>query len=110
MRIDEFSNKPEMDFKFDLVDDASFFMKNDPTFYRKQYYPTMCKIADKHNAGIKVDRNMIEKMVSNGIFDYVKKFNLGRSAEDVFKQNDREALIDYIFSEEMKEVAAGTYT
>jgi hypothetical protein len=48
---------------FDLVDDTSFYMRNDPMFYRKQYFPAMASMADMHSKGKKIDRTTLEKMV-----------------------------------------------
>ena len=109
VRIVEFNEPVNTDLKFDLVDDTSFYMRNDPEFYRKEYFPCMAKMADKHGAGQKVDRTMVMNMVERGINNYVKKYNLGRSPEDIFKQPDRDALIDKLFSEEMAQIKAGDY-
>ena len=109
MRIDELANTPETDMRFDIVDDASYYMRNDPSFYRKQYFPCMSKLADMHSAGKKVDRSMLNTMVEKGINNYVQKYNLGKTSEDVFKQPDRDALIDMLFSEEMAEIKKGEY-
>ena len=109
VRIVEFQEPVNDKFNFDIVDDASYFMRNDPSFYRKEYFPCMSKIADKHTEGVKVDRTEIMNMVERGINEYVKKFNLGRSSDDVFKQPDRDALIDKLFSEEMEQIKRGEY-
>ena len=109
VRIVEFQDPVNTNLNFDIVDDASYYMRNDPSFYRKEYFPCMSKMADKHSEGTKVDRTEIMKMVERGINAYVKKFNLGRSPDDVFKQPDRDALIDKLFSEEMAQIKRGEY-
>jgi len=109
VKIVEFHNQVNSNFNFDIVDDASYYMRNDPNFYRKQYFPCMAKLADKHSEGQKVDRTMIMDMIEQGINGYVKQYNLGRSPEDVFKQPDRDALIDKLFSEEMDQIKRGEY-
>ena len=109
VKIVEFSESINTDFKFDLVDDASFYMRNDPKFYRKQYYPCMARMADKHSEGSKLNRDMVMDLIEKGIESYVRKFNLGKTSEDVFKQPDRDALIDKIFSEEMDQIKQGEY-
>ena len=43
MRIDELATPQETKLNFDIVDDAVVFMRNDPQFYRKKYYPTVSK-------------------------------------------------------------------
>ena len=109
VKILEFHDPINSNLNFDIVDDASFYMRNDPSFYRKEYFPCMAKMADKHSQGTKIDRTDIMKMVERGIDAYVKKYNLGRSSDDVFKQPDRDALIDKLFSEEMEQIKHGDY-
>ena len=42
MRIDEFTNKKdERELPFSVAEDLMVFMRNDPTFYRKKFYPCM---------------------------------------------------------------------
>ena len=45
MRIDEFTDAtiaPKFD--YDVVDDVTVFMRNDPMFYRKSLFPAVSKI------------------------------------------------------------------
>jgi hypothetical protein len=110
MKINELTETEDMGFDFDVVDDAIVFMKNDPMFYRKQYYPAMTKIADAHRAGKNVDqRKILSPVVEKGIADYCRKFKLASQPDEVFNQNDREAIIDRIFSEEMEQIDKGDY-
>ena len=95
---------------FDLVDDTSVWMRNDPQFYRKEYFPVISRIADMHRAGKKVDhRKHMGPMIEKGINQYCSNYDLGRSPEDVFSQQDRDALIDKLFGEEMEEIKKGNY-
>ena len=50
MRIVEFTHPDNKELPFDVVEDAIVFMRNDPMFYRKQYYPTVTKLADMSRA------------------------------------------------------------
>jgi len=109
VKIVEFNQSPPSDFKFDLVDDAIFYMRNDPSFYRKQYFPTMAKMADIESAGKKVDKSSIEPMISRGITSYCKKYNLGRHPDDVFTQDHRMNILDRIMQEEYDNIKKGMY-
>ena len=40
---------------FNVVDDLCQHMRNDPIFYRKQYYPTMAHMQDKLKKGEPID-------------------------------------------------------
>ena len=42
-----------IDVGFDLVDDTCMHMRNDPDFYRREYFPTMAKVADMQREGNK---------------------------------------------------------
>ena len=53
MRLNEFTDKEEL--PFDVVDDTLVFMRNDPIFYRKYYYPSVCELADCQRAGKDAD-------------------------------------------------------
>jgi len=98
------------DLGFDLVDDTSVYMRNDPEFYRKQYFPAMASMADMHSAGKPVDSHKcLSKLVDQGCTSYCQKYNLARHPDEVYSQQDRDALIDKIFSEEMELIKQGEY-
>ncbi len=53
-----------MELGFDLVDDTCMHMRNDPNFYRKEYFPTMASIADMQREGSNNDpRKLIMPMI-----------------------------------------------
>ena len=47
MKINEFNNQQD-DYRpnFDLVDDICIFMRNDPMFYRKSYFPMVNNMSE----------------------------------------------------------------
>jgi|TARA_B110000977_G_C10879601_1_gene416936 hypothetical protein len=100
----------DSDLGFDLVDDTSVWMRNDPQFYRKELFPAMTKIADMHRSGKSIDRQKcLGDLVEKGINRYCAKYDLGSSPEQVFTQTNRESLIDKIFGECMDEIKQGDY-
>lgn len=109
MRIDELAQNDDMKLPFDVVDDAVVFMRNDPMFYRKQYFPAVSKVADQFRAGKDPDKSVLGSMVDSGINSYCKKFNIARKPADIFTMEDREAILSKIFSEELKEIEGGAY-
>ena len=110
MKINEFSQNTDTKLPFDLVDDALVFMRNDPVFYRKKYFPTISKVADYQRAGKKPDPNkLIGPMVDSGCNSYCKKFNIAKGPADLFTPNDRQNLISRIYSEECKNIEKGDY-
>jgi len=53
MRIDEFSQPVDDSLPFDVVDDVAVFMRNDPQFYRKSFFPVVDKMKTACQAGKK---------------------------------------------------------
>lgn len=110
MRIDEFTNMQDKGLPFDVVEDCMIFMKNDPMFYRKHYFPAISKMADTHRAGSKVDANkFLMPMIEQGCNSYVKKFNIARAVDEIFNNDDRQALLNQIYTEELAEIERGEY-
>jgi len=109
VKIVEFSQPQDTGLDFDVVDDAIVFMRNDPTFYRKRYFPAMSNMADRVRGGKDIDRSVIGSMVDSGMNSYCKKFNLAKGPADIFTEQDREAIIEKLCSEEIEEINKGTY-
>jgi hypothetical protein len=110
MRIDEFTNKDDDNLSFNIVDDTVVFMRNDPMFYRKQYYPAMIALAKHVESGDKKSaRNSILPVVDHGINEYCKRYNLARTPSELFKDEDKESIIKLIFSEEIPNIKKGDY-
>lgn len=110
MRIDEFASNQDTTFPYDLVDDVCVFMRNDPQFYRKSFFPTMSKMADMHSAGKNIDANeCMSGMVETGINSYCKKFNVAKVPDEVFTQDHRTSILNKLFSEEMAQIRNGEY-
>jgi hypothetical protein len=111
VKLVEFTDhKQENKFDFDIADDAVVFMRNDPMFYRKQYYPAMIELAKLVAAGDKkAARNSILPVVDNGINEYCKRYNLAKQPSDVFKDEDKQNIIKLIFAEEIPNIKKGEY-
>jgi hypothetical protein len=110
MRIDEFSQQPENKFDFDVVDDVCVFMRNDPMFYRKSFFPAVTHMADMHREGKELDKNKcLGSMVENALGAYCKKYDIAQIPDEIFTNDDRGQIIDKIFSEEMEQIKKGEY-
>jgi len=98
------------EFPFDKIDDVVVFMRNDPMFYRKQYFPCINNIADMQREGTNQNpQNILMPMIEKGINQYCAKYNLGKSPDEVFDNNDRSAIFDKIYKEEMEQIKKGEY-
>jgi hypothetical protein len=110
MKIVEFTESVDKELPFDVVEDVVVFMRNDPQFYRKSFFPAFSKVADLHRAGKPIDQNKcLGDMVERALEGYCKKFNVARMPDEIFNNDDRQAIIDRVFSEEMEEIKKGEY-
>ena len=111
MRLDEIGISLQKDIDFDLVEDALVFMRNNPMFYRKDYYPTVAKMADMHRGGSSYDPDSIlSPMVTRGINSYCKEYKLANMPDDIFHEDHRRRLLNKIREEELKQIEKGDYT
>jgi hypothetical protein len=110
MRIDEFTQREDFKLPFDIVDDLHVFMRNDPMFYRKQYFPVMNRISEltKNKKKINPDKEFTP-MIDSAVNAYCKKFDVARDPSDVFSEEDRRALVSKIYSEEIESIRRGDY-
>ena len=110
MKINEFANMQNNKLAYDVVEDCIVFMKNDPMFYRKHYFPAISKMAEDHRAGNKIKAsNYLMPMIELGCNSYVKKYNIARAVDEIFNNDDRESLLNAIYTEELKEIEKGEY-
>jgi len=100
----------EEDLPFDITSDLHVFMKNDPMFYRRVYYPTILKIADHLKQKRKLNfSKVLSPMIDKALDVYCKKFDLPQSTKKHFTQDSRKSLIDSIRDEEMQQIRQGEY-
>ena len=95
---------------FDVVDDLAIFMRNDPMFYRKTFFPAMADASDRMERGESIDPIVIIKpIVDKGADRYCKKFIQGKRTEDIFTDEDKKACVKKIQAEEMPNIKKGMY-
>ena len=109
MRLNEFAEQEEL--PFDEVEDTLVFMRNDPIFYRKHYFPAVSELADCQRSKKDTDpKKYLTAMIEMGCDNYVKKYNVGRNSEEVFTAEDRSNLLQRINDEETENIRKGDYT
>tara|TARA_B110000503_G_scaffold73229_1_gene113172 strand:- start:189 stop:533 length:345 start_codon:yes stop_codon:yes gene_type:complete len=110
MRIDEFAQPMDDKLPFDVVDDLAIFMRNDPMFYRKTFFPAMADASDKIERGQSVDPAIfIKPVVDKAVKSYCSTFIRNRRSDDVFTEKDKKACVDKISAEEMPNIKKGMY-
>jgi hypothetical protein len=82
MRINEMffpatsESNPEKELEFDLTDDLIFYMNNEPSFYRKEYFPAMLKFKKYCEEGKQIHPRAFKKLVSKAFEQYQNKFQV----------------------------------
>ena len=109
MKINEFFNKEDT-IPFNVVDDLAIFMRNDPMFYRKTFFPAMAAASDEMERGQSVDPiTFIKPLVNKGVNSYCKKYIKDRRPEDVFTKEDISQCCKKIKAEEVPNIKKGMY-
>jgi hypothetical protein len=109
MKLFELDNQQD-EIPFDVVEDLTIFMRNDPMFYRKTFFPAMADVSDKMDRGENVDPLvMIKPVVNKGINSYCKKFIKNKRPDDIFTSKDIDACATKIQAEELPNIKKGMY-
>lgn len=111
VKINEFYNMDENNsVPYDMVEDAVIFMRNDPMFYRRYYFPAISRIADLHRANKKYDPSKIlSPCIEQALINYCRKYKISRTPEEIFTNEDRHAILQKIYSEELDQIKQGGY-
>lgn len=108
MRINEFTEVPDLE-DVDLLDDLHFFMQNDPSFYRKVFYPLLSMLKKHVKTGKRCKNTIFRPCVDHAITLYCKKFNIPGNEKSVFTDVDRDSLARKIFAQEVERIEQGDY-
>ena len=111
VKLVEFSeDKYEEDLGFNVIEDLCQHMRNDPIFYRKMYYPTMATMQDKLKKGEPIDqRQHMEPMVDKACQHYCSKYDILKRPEELLSDEDKTAIIEKIYGDEMEMIRDGEY-
>jgi hypothetical protein len=111
MKITEFSKLDnDTGLNYNPSDDLTVFMRNDPLFYRKHYFPAMAKMSDLQDRGSSVDPiALMSPVVDQGVSTYCKKFNIKQRPDEIFPKSERSEIINKIYSEELPQIKKGNY-
>jgi hypothetical protein len=93
---------------YDLKDDLSIFMNNDPTFYRKRYFPTMLKFKKYCDEGKSIRPVAFKKLVTDAYEMYKAKFPV-EGLQDKLDEEICMEICKGILEQETKNVKEGVY-
>ena len=89
MKLNEVQEKQQDEIPFDVAEDLAIFMRNDPMFYRKTFFPAMADVSDKMERGESIDPLvMMKPVVNKGVNSYCKKFIKNKRPDDIFTSKD----------------------
>jgi hypothetical protein len=107
MKINEFHDldipqeivpKPD----FDVSSDLLIFMRNDPMFYRKTFFPAVETYKENDK-----DTSPIENMIKGGLGQYCQKFNILNPTDELMGEGDIQELALKIIQDEMEDISEG---
>ena len=87
---------------YDVPSDLLIFMRNDPMFYRKNFFPAI----DKYKQDTK-DTSPLENMIKLGLGQYCNKFQIENPPEELMGDGDIQELVRTIIADEMEELDEG---
>jgi hypothetical protein len=90
---DEILPKPD----FNVGEDLLIFMRNDPMFYRKTFFPAIEDFKTTKKKPVLV------RLVKKGLGSYCNKFNIPNPQEDLMSDGDIIELVKQIISDDIKE-------
>ena len=107
MRFDEFTTE---DLPFDLAEDLYVFMKNDPKFYRKNYFPVLANCSDcaKNKKSFDFQEKMMP-VIDSAFRAYADQYDLPRRARNLFTDEVKHSVCSMAASEEMETIRQGGY-
>ena len=95
---DEIVPKPD----YDVASDLLIFMRNDPMFYRKNFFPAVETYKENDK-----DTSPIENMIKGGLGQYCQKFNILNPTDELMGEGDIKALTQQIIQDEMEDLEEG---
>ena len=90
---DEILPKPD----FNVAEDLMIFMRNDPMFYRKSFFPAV----EQYKKNTK-DTTPLESMIKQGLGQYCNKFNIKNPVNELMGSGDIRTLVSEIIADEVK--------
>jgi len=95
---------------WDMCEDLVVFMKNDPMFYRKEYYPAMTRMSDLYRVGKKFDfAKEMMPVIEKAKTQYCEKYKMPKPAEAMFNEEDNVSIVERLQEEEYDRIRKGEY-
>lgn len=93
---------------YDLCDDMMCFMNNEPTFYRKQYFPVMHKFKEYVQSGKDIHPRAFESLVRKAFESYKNRYQV-EGIEEALDKEMVEKICNEIHRVEVENIKHGHY-
>ena len=87
---------------YDVPSDLLIFMRNDPMFYRKNFFPAV----EQYRENTK-NTKPLEAMIKKGLGSYCAKFNIPNPTNELIGEGDIQDLVRQIIADEMDDLSEG---
>ena len=108
MKINEFHDMTDKEIlpkpDYNIAEDLMIFMRNDPMFYRRSYFPTL----EDYKVQKKTD--LLSDMVKNGLNKYCEKFGLPHNKEDLLGDGEISQMVSEIIKDELDATSSNQST
>jgi hypothetical protein len=108
MRIDEFATKMDDSLPYDVVDDIKSYMLNDKDFYRRHYFPSMCKMQDQMKSG-KMSPLTLAPVIDKACEGYCSKYNIPKDPKSLLDKTEKVELIQRLVADERENLEKGDF-
>jgi len=88
---------------FNVAEDLMIYMRNDPMFYRKKYWPVVDHIVANRESKEAINRKRIEKLITDGLVSYCNQYKIPNDPRTLLDANDKYEMIAKIIEEELEE-------
>jgi hypothetical protein len=108
--VEFFNQQDEEGLPFNVVEDVAIFMRNNPSFYRKHYYPSILSLKEKFESKQKINPiKIFAGIVERAAHNYCKEYNVGKRPEELLSKDEKVELIRKIYEEELENIREGAY-
>lgn len=106
----DYDPKEEYGINFDIGEDLIVFIKNDPQFYRRKFFPAVKKMNQliKKNKDFNPKEHM-EPVVDSAMISYCKKFDVARDPSEIFTDEEKADVLNQLISDELQNIRNGEY-
>ena len=116
VKINEFFDKDNFkelkigdELPYNVVEDLCIYMKNNPSFFRKHYYPAMVDVQEATKNGGKYNKRKMIPAVEVAIREYIKEYDIQKRPEDLLTDREKMECISNILKDELEALRAGEY-